>query len=172
MEALKEQTLEDIFASEFASHPIQPIDTPLDTQSVRKTTLELQDSLVKGIETGQFIAAETPVKHYFTEGAYAREMLIPAGTLIIGKIHKHAHLNFITKGKVAVVTEFGREVITAPTTMISQPGTKRVVYALEDTLWTTVHVTDETDLEKIEDHVIAKSYEELEQHQLTLKEQI
>lgn len=102
-----------------------------------------------------------PVRHIFAPGAYAREMLIPAGTVIIGKIHKHAHLNFITKGRARVVTEFGPMEIEAPHTFVSEPGTKRVVHALEDVLWTTVHVTDETDLAKIEDHVIAKDYEEL-----------
>jgi hypothetical protein len=34
------------------------------------------------------------------------------------------------------------------------------VYVLEDTVWTTYHPTEETDLGKIEDHVIAKSYDE------------
>lgn len=44
--------------------------------------------------------------------------------------------------------------------MISAPGTKRAVIALEDTTWITVHVTNETDLEKIEDYVIAKTYDD------------
>lgn len=105
-----------------------------------------------------------PVRHIFAPGAYAREMTIPAGTVIIGKIHKHAHLNFITKGRAKVVTEFGPMEIEAPYTFVSQPGTKRVVHAIDDVLWTTVHVTDETDLGKIEDYVIAKDYEELETH--------
>lgn len=48
----------------------------------------------------------------------------------------------------------------------STPGTKRAVWPLEDSLWTTCHVTEETDLEKIEDHVIAKSYEAYEQFRL------
>lgn len=52
--------------------------------------------------------------------------------------------------------------IEAPYTFVSEPGTKRAVLALEDTLWTTVHVTDETDLEKIEEYVIAPTYEALE----------
>jgi hypothetical protein len=36
------------------------------------------------------------------------------------------------------------------------------VYALEDTVWTTIHITEETDLDKIEDYVIAKDYAALE----------
>lgn len=105
--------------------------------------------------------ADCPVKHIFAPGAYAREIFLPKGAVVIGKIHKHAHLNFITKGHVRVVTEAGPVEMMAPYTFVSEVGTKRVVYAVEDTTWTTVHVTNETDLEKIEDYVIAKSYDEL-----------
>jgi hypothetical protein len=38
---------------------------------------------------------------------YAREILLPAETFIVGKIHKHAHLNIVTRGRCTVVTEFG-----------------------------------------------------------------
>jgi len=102
------------------------------------------------------------LRHIFAPGNYAREMMIPKGTLIIGKIHKHAHLNIISKGRVHVATEFGPVSFEAPHTFVSEPGTKRAVYALEDTIWTTIHATDETDLDKIENYVIAKSYEDFE----------
>jgi hypothetical protein len=108
------------------------------------------------------IDEDFPLRHHFAPGCYGREILLPKGSLIIGKIHKHAHLNIISKGSVMVATEFGPASFSAPHTFVSQPGTKRAVYALEDTVWTTIHVTQETDLEKIEDYVIAKSYEELE----------
>jgi hypothetical protein len=61
-----------------------------------------------------------------------------------------------------VATEFGSLQLDAPCTFVSEAGTKRAVYALEDTIWTTIHVTNETDLEKIEDYVIAKDYNELD----------
>jgi len=101
------------------------------------------------------------LKHYFAPGVYAREMTIPKDVYIIGKIHRHAHLNIISKGSVSVMTEFGPMKMTAPYTFVSEVGTKRVVRADEETVWTTIHVTDETDLEKIEDYVIAKTYEEI-----------
>jgi len=90
--------------------------------------------------------------------------MIPKGTLIIGKIHRHQHLNFITQGKVIVYTEFGEKHLEAPCTFISEVGLKRAVYAEEDTLWTTVHMTafdSEAELSKIEDEVIAPSYDDL-----------
>ena len=45
--------------------------------------------------------------------------------------------------------------------MITKAGTKRVVFCHTDVCWTTVHHSHETNLEKIEEEVIAKSFEEL-----------
>jgi hypothetical protein len=59
-----------------------------------------------------------------------------------------------------VATEFGYEELVAPHTFVSKPGTKRAVLVLEDTIWTTYHPTEETDVGLIEDHVIAKTYDE------------
>lgn len=101
-----------------------------------------------------------PLKHSFADGVYVREIFIPKGTLLTGKIHRHSHPNFLMQGEVSVVTEGGGvQRLKAPLAMISKAGTKRVVYAHTDVVWITVHVTDETDLEKIEDEVIAKTYE-------------
>lgn len=130
------------------------------TSDFRDSVLRLQDSML--MSSGKLdLEKDCPVRHIFAPGAYAREMTIPKGTVIIGKIHRHAHLNFISAGKVRVLTETGVYEITAPHTFVSEIGTKRVVRALEDTIWTTVHVTDEMDLEKIEDYVIAKDYDAL-----------
>jgi len=108
-----------------------------------------------------------PLTHKFAEGVYVREIFIPKGYVLTGKIHKHSHPNFLMKGEVIVVTEQGgQEHLKAPLSIISQPGTKRAIMALEDTVWITVHVTNETDLEKIEDYVIAKSFEEYDKFAL------
>ena len=101
-------------------------------------------------------------QHYFAPGMYGRELLIKAGELIVGKIHKHAHINVISQGEILVVTEFGRARYEAPFTFVSEPLTKRAVLALEDTIWTTIHATDSTDLEVIEEEVIAESYNMIE----------
>lgn len=127
-----------------------------DPLTIRTKILHLQESML-----ADEMHVECPVTHTFAPGVYAREMLIPKGTVIVGKIHKHAHVNIISKGKASVMTEFGPMQIEAPHTFVSQPGTKRVVVALEDVIWTTIHPTMETDLEKIEDEVIAKSYDEI-----------
>jgi hypothetical protein len=139
----------------------------------RQDILTVQSGLQKLIDAGviESTLENCTLKHYFTPKddeygccTYAREMLIPKGTLIIGKIHRHQHLNFISKGKVTVFTEFGEKYLEAPCTFISEVGLKRAVYAQEDTLWTTVHLTKfekEDDLDKIENEVIAPSYDHI-----------
>ncbi len=105
---------------------------------------------------------EPEVKHFFSDGSYGREMTILKDTVIVGKIHKHSHINVISKGVIQVWTEYDMVTYEAPITFVSKPLTKRLVKALEDTVWTTIHVTDETNLDNIENEVIADSYDGLE----------
>lgn len=128
----------------------------------REAILRLQDAIIsEGRDVGP---ASCPVKHHFAPGSYGREMTLPAGMVVVGKIHKHAHINVISKGRVQVFTEHeGVLELAAPCTFVSRPGTKRVVHVLEETVWTTVHVTDKTDLAEIEREVIATDFMEVEQ---------
>jgi quercetin dioxygenase-like cupin family protein len=105
---------------------------------------------------------EMVTNHHFAEGLYARELHIPAGTILTGKIHKTEHINIVSKGRIIVWTEAGMKEVSAPFTMVSYPGTKRVGYALEDTIWTTIHASNEKDLVKLEEQLIAKTYDEVQ----------
>jgi len=94
--------------------------------------------------------------HYFSEGIYAREITIPAGTALTGKVHSTEHLNIVSKGRIIVITEDGKEEIIAPRTMVCRAGTKRGGYALEDTVWTTIHANPSgtRDLVQLESELI------------------
>lgn len=100
----------------------------------------------------------TPVDEKFGCSVYGRQMFIPAGTLIVGKIHRHSHINIILKGAIAVSTEFGQEMFHAPHTFISEPGTKRAVRAMTDTIWMTVHLTDKPGDENVDEIVDDLTY--------------
>jgi hypothetical protein len=129
--------------------------------AIREKIVSVEARLRNALERGA-VEPDCPLKHHFAPGAYGREIFIPKDSLIVGKIHKHSHLNMLMKGRVSVLTEEGPKMLEAPLTMVSPAGTKRVVYTHEDTVWVTVHLTNETDLGKIEDEVIAKSFEEFE----------
>lgn len=110
-----------------------------------------------------------PVTHRYADGVYAREMFLPAGGIIVGKIHRFGHLNILTKGKCIVLTEFGVERLEAPCTFISKPGTKRVVGIIEDTVWTTLHGIEpgeEGNPDKIEERIICKTFADYDLLQL------
>ena len=126
--------------------------------SVRHKLYSLEAAL------GDTPEVDFPLQHVFAPGVYARTIQLPKGSVIVGKIHKHKHLNILSQGTVLVLTENdGVERLTGPLTMASEPGTKRAVVAETDAVWTTIHLTDTTDLEKIESEHIAESYEAYEQ---------
>ena len=100
---------------------------------------------------------ELPVNHYFSQGVYGREMIIPKGTIVTGKIHKFTQLNVLLCGELSVLTEDGVKRIKPPFVIVSPPGTKRVAFAHEDSRWLTVHGTEETDVDKIEEKFIAQT---------------
>ena len=107
---------------------------------------------------------DIPVRHFFSPGVYAREISVPKGAVITGKIHKFSQLNILSKGVMAVMTEDGIKRVEAPFTIVSPPGTKRIAYAYDDCVWTTIHGTDETDLDTIEEHFIAQDEAEYIAH--------
>ena len=104
---------------------------------------------------------ELEVKHHFASGVYARELHIPKGVCLVGKIHNYEQINVLSKGSIVVVTEEGYNELHAPLTFVSPAGTKRAGYTLEDTIWTTFHVSIDDDLDKIEQLHIAPSYDDL-----------
>jgi hypothetical protein len=101
------------------------------------------------------------VIHHFAPGLYARELRAAKDSLVVGKLHKHAHFNTLLEGECSVATEFGDERIVAPAIWVSEPGTKRAIYCHTDIRWVTYHPTEETDLDKIEEAVIAPDYNHL-----------
>ena len=127
----------------------------------RENIVSLQAAMQLAIANGDMHPVECELKHYHAPGLYIREILIPAGVAVVGKIHKHAHFNDSSQGRVRVSTEFGFDVLEAPCRFVSEAGTKRAVFAETDTIWTTFHPTLETDVDKIETEIIAADYNEL-----------
>jgi quercetin dioxygenase-like cupin family protein len=97
---------------------------------------------------------DCPVTNRFTPGLYSREILMPAGTVIVSRVHKTEHQYCVLSGKVAVATPDGRtEILRAGHVGITHPGTRRVLWTLEDTRWVTFHPTTTTDLEKLQEEL-------------------
>jgi len=98
--------------------------------------------------------AEITITHRFTEGMYIREMRIPAGTMLTSMVHKTEHPFVISEGAIKISSDEGGVILEAPYTGITKPNTRRAGHALTDVVWTTFHITDETDVEKIAEQIL------------------
>jgi hypothetical protein len=93
-------------------------------------------------------------KHYFGPSLYIKEVTMPAGSIIIGKPHKVAHMCVMLQGKMILVAEDGsKKEVKAPLTFVGSPG-RKVAYILETTVFQNIYATDETDIEKLENMFI------------------
>jgi hypothetical protein len=96
--------------------------------------------------------AVVPITNIFTPGIYARQVFIPAGVALVTREHLVEHPFVISAGIVEVEDEKGnREILRAPHTGITKPGTRRKLVAHESTVWTTFHPnpSNETDPDKL-----------------------
>ena len=98
--------------------------------------------------------AEMVTENYFSDGMYCRKLIRPAGTLIVGKVHKKDHFFMCVKGEIIAWSEKGMIKLNAGDIIQSKSGTKRVTLALTDAIGLTVHHTDKTDLNEIEAELI------------------
>ena len=104
------------------------------------------------------VRLELPVKHIFAKGVYARELFIPKGVMLTGEIHKYPQINIMSKGDLAVSIGGRVRRIKAdkgPIIIAAPAGTKRIAHAYADTIWTTIHATNLTDVDEIEEYFIA-----------------
>jgi len=106
-----------------------------------------------------------PLVHRFTNGMYIRQIFMPKGSLITSRIHKTEHPYTVSLGAVAVSIDGGEwDHIVAPHTGITNPGTRRILYILEDCIWTTYHPVKEmkSEFNNLSEEEIEKIVESLE----------
>ena len=132
----------------------------------RGKILSIQDALLDLVDGENIVKGDTdtfPLKHTFTDGVYIRQMSMKKDSFVVGKIHKHNHVWFLLTGKISVADENNAVEHIAPCYVEAPSGSKRMIYAQEDSIWVNVHAnpTNTRDLKELEELIIAKDYEEL-----------
>ena len=100
------------------------------------------------------------VTNHLVDGLYLRELMLPEGALILSRVHKRPLVNIISQGRVVVIDSNGKHEYEAPCTFISAAGTQRLVYAPEETVWNTAHLTDVTNPDELVDDLTCDNYVE------------
>ena len=98
--------------------------------------------------------AELQTEHFFVPGMYCRKVFRPAGTLIVGKVHKQPHFFLCASGEIIAWTDSGMKKLQAGDVVECKPGTKRVTLATQDSVGITIHKTDLTDLDEMEKELV------------------
>ena len=111
-------------------------------------------------------------KHSFADGIYIREMRMKKGQLGFSTIHKHSYGFFLLSGLLAGTKEDGVDEFVAPCYIVSPRGAKRIVYAIEDCVITTVHAnpTNTQDLNELAKINVVFNWDEYEEYLKNNKE--
>jgi quercetin dioxygenase-like cupin family protein len=102
--------------------------------------------------------SEIPVTNTFAGGVYAREIFIPKGTMLIGKVHLTEHFNICLKGDLTFLTVDGPKRVIGPTMFVAPAGTKKLAYANEDSIWVNMHPAITDDPEQIVDALTVSKF--------------
>ena len=86
----------------------------------------------------------------FSDGVYIRTVTMCAESLVLGAKHKTKHMNIIHSGEVTFSIDGILTTVEAPCMFESSAGDSKVLYNHTEVVWSTIHVTDETDVEKLE----------------------
>jgi hypothetical protein len=110
--------------------------------AMRQRVERLEDAIA------QMPPAECPTRSLFAPGVYMREMTVPKGVTATGAVHKTEHMTVIV-GHCLLTTEDGVREHKGHAVVVSKPGIKRAIFAIDETVVMTIHPTEETDLDKL-----------------------
>lgn len=136
------------FNTQFTLSPPAIVGAPIFAQIPGDTFAEKRANLEAYLKT--LPQAECKVEHNFGDNVYIRQAFNPKDVLIVGETHKLPHICMITKGKVSVFTEDGVSTYSEGEGFVGKPGDKRIVYAWEDSIFSTMHCTSERNIETLE----------------------
>lgn len=113
----------------------------------------LADAMIERIEQLEELMldcqqVDIPVTSLFTNGMYAREITIPKGTLLTGRVHLFDYVDIMLSGDISIATAEGAKRFSGANVFQGVAGRKRAGYAHEDTRWVTVHKTDILDAQE------------------------
>jgi len=128
------------------------------------------------------IEIDLDISHHFSDGVYARKMLLPAGHYAVTHAHEYDHLSILAAGRVTLEVDGDSRELIAPTCVtilankhhqiVAVDGDSREliaptcvtilankhhqIVALEDAVWFCIHATDETDVDKLDEVLIRR----------------
>lgn len=102
------------------------------------------------------IDIDLKIQHHFSDGLYARQMVLPAGHFAVTHAHQYDHLSILASGAVTVVVDGVECCYRAPAVITILAGQQHYIEAEEDTVWFCIHATDEQDPSSLDEVLIRR----------------
>lgn len=133
------------------------------------TALQHSRAKLEDLEAAIPLSGMTPIvpglEHYFAKGLYARRIFVEKNSILTTKIHLSQHITIALKGRCSVVREDGTSSeVVAPAVFVTEPGTKRAVFAHEDVEWVTVHACEADCVADAEAELVCSTFKQYEEH--------
>tara|TARA_Y100000592_G_C5437228_1_gene301390 strand:+ start:1015 stop:1458 length:444 start_codon:yes stop_codon:yes gene_type:complete len=111
---------------------------------------------------------EIPITHKFADQLYIRQMDMKAGQIVVGAIHNHLHVWFLMTGRVLINNNGKKVEHIAPCYTVSEPGSRRVIYAVEDSIFINVHKnpSNTKDIKELEKEIVSMTPEQFKNNKL------
>ena len=141
-----------------------------EAKAARARSFALSDALISMNREGITELPDAPMRHFFADGCYFRELFMPKGMICVAMIHKHEHIVHVSYGDFYLVDGESKVRMTGSQTFISPPGAKRNFIVLEDTLISTIHRMrdpDITDIEAVEEMFFCTTEEGFQEYLAT-----
>lgn len=105
---------------------------------------------------------DPPVRHYFADGVYCREIRIKAGIALVGYIHMQECVTILSAGRIVISDGQRPVILEAPFSMPVAAGTKKAGYVLIDTVWTDCYANPDNErrIDVLEARLTADTHEE------------
>ena len=132
------------------------------TRPLRDAAYRAEAIMHRAAESGQYHYFDPDVKHTFHGGIYAREIEIPEGCILTGKIHKYDNMNMLVEGTMRFIVDDENNFVElhGPSLVCAPSGVKRLAYAVTKSRWVTFLPTHETDPHIVERLFIVQTEEE------------
>ena len=142
----------------------------MELQKIDPSVQAIQDYMVENNHVdgifgdGKSIAnsPDVAIKHSFADQVYIRQMNLKKDYVIVGAIHNHLHAWFLLSGKVIINNNGEKIEHVAPCYTVSKPGSKRLIYAVEDSVFVNSHKnpSNTKNIEELEKEIVSMTMEE------------
>lgn len=129
---------------EISKNPVLSYESEwIDVSGLEAKTMDDQIDELEAIVLKEGNLVECPLKHVFTPGLYTRTILMPVNAVLTSMVHRREHQYIVSKGSALVRIGDGEwQKISAPYIGKTPAGARRVLFILEECVWTSIHHTN------------------------------